>query len=184
MKLVAQLVKLVDETSDLAAFAGGIPRRADVPARDPFDGLDRKTVLALGRLAWVAINLEDRASSVVSAVVGEQKRTPIGAFIDSAIAALGQLKTVEAKAASEWLANAKAGLKKRNEVLHSVPVTFWVEGASGPRYQGLTHFPNDGGPAITTLLTPEVLNEKADDLTEVQSGWMTALSCVTHLGYQ
>jgi hypothetical protein len=173
--LAARLIKLIDETSDAIAYAGGIPRRADIPVPDPFDGLDRPTVLALGRVAWAAINLEDRATTIGEAVKGPRGRTPIGPFLESAVTELKSKGANEYSGSIDWLTRTRSMLTRRNAILHSVPVTKLDPDTNVTIGQSLTHFPNDGSGAIETPLSADPLNEIATDAQEIKSEWIPIL---------
>lgn len=137
-----------------------------------FDGLDEAVVLALGRVAWSAINLEGRVTVVCEGVLERERgRTPIGTLIASARQALD---VPEASAAAKtlvgWLDEARAALDTRNEVMHSVPVVAAPEG--GSKLDNLLHFPNDGSATVFTPLDADHLNNIADRAQAIHAKWM------------
>jgi hypothetical protein len=87
---------------------------------DPDDAF----LLALGKLTWSAMVVEDRAYEITGALLHRDERggsAPIGTSIDCAVKRLGNAPPAEPlDACRDWLVEATDALKARNSVVHSV----------------------------------------------------------------
>ena len=141
--------------------------------------LPNEVLLELGHLVWAAINLEDVVYSVCHSV--KPHREPyhgaaIGQRIDDALKDLKDHPDNELRATADaWLVEAKAALRDRNSVLHSVAVTFEplapdiTQGNTEPM---LTHMPkNRARSVVHTPLTVEGFQPIRARLAMARIGW-------------
>lgn len=137
--------------------------------------LPEAVLLALGRVAWGAINLEDRAKASCELVLRQgDTRIPINTHIGQAVKTIAAWeRNPELDRAISWLSNASSVLQTRNQVLHSVPA------ARFPSLQDnvLVYFPKleketgFRGAAIETPLTVEALVAIAEQIEKALGFW-------------
>jgi len=125
-------------------------------------------LLELGRIAWLAINLEDWANSTCELILGDfgtkQSITP---RITDAIKEVDSWGSgSQESAAREWLALASDQVARRNHILHSTPVEDVSTGKSA-----LVHFPRNGEAPVTTPLDLVTLQAFSGDLRSTLSQW-------------
>jgi len=125
-------------------------------------------LLELGRIAWLAINLEDWAGSTCELILGDfgtkQFITP---RITDAIKEVDSWGSgSQESAAREWLALASNQVAQRNHILHSTPVRDLSTGQSA-----LVHFPRSGEAPVTTPLDPVTLQTFSRDLGATLGQW-------------
>ncbi|MER3388551.1 MAG: hypothetical protein RJQ01_00830 [Microcella sp.] len=139
--------------------------------------LPPKIYEALGRMTWAAMGVEERARSLTLHVLGfDRTAKPVGTLIQAAIERLERVDANPPRPASvEWLKRARAGLERRNEVLHSEYIEWWDETdgkveRSSDSY--LLHLPNkQSKPAVHVSVDEETFDGIAQELNETIAAW-------------
>jgi hypothetical protein len=126
------------------------------------DGEPEAAILALGRVAWAAITVEDRAGSLAENVLRRARgKSQISTLIRDAVLELSSREPSDAvNEAIEWFGRSSAALIERNQILHSIPTVTYP----GDGEPFLVHWPNAGGPPVETPLNAVILDEIADRL--------------------
>ena len=133
-------------------------------------------IQALGRIAWVSMNLEDWTKATCEMVLRQfDSRTPIGEHIKAAVERAHEWpRTPEVIAGIAWLEAAAEAMKQRNHVVHAVPAF----SLGPPRRNGLVyiHKAKDGKrePSIETPLEVGPLTAIADGIEATLDGWRDA----------
>ncbi|WP_158864262.1 hypothetical protein [Leifsonia sp. AG29] len=141
-----------------------------------WDDLDNDVIMALGRLAWAAINVEDRARAVAEQIlksIGSKKN--LGRLIDDAVALLKHDGRPQALHCVDWLERAKSAARQRNAVLHSIPGNLVESGRPV-----LVHIPNSGGLPQNTPLEASYLNGLAEEFAAIHHGWIEAFDPIAY----
>jgi hypothetical protein len=151
-------------------------------------GPSEDALLELGRVAWAAINLEDRVYWVCRIL----DRPPHALGGDPPISS--RIAQVQAKLLTEpddpakqgmveWLSAAEEALRLRNSVMHSTPATFeplpGTEPIPGLEKDWLMHFPrNAKRPPVRTPFTADSLRNIRIELETATEGWVEAVGGV------
>ena len=135
-------------------------------------GLPDPVILALGAVAWGAINVESHGADLCEFVLSErQGRTPYGTFAKRALEALAQPPASAARAdASAWIRESVTATSTRNAILHSQHLVRYPGGAGDPAW--LNHWPNGGSDPIDTPLTEEHLLGVARSFIDLWDRWV------------
>ena len=146
--------------------------------------LPADVVQALGRVAWVSMNLEDWTKSACELVLRQfDTRIHIGEHIRAAIAEAGTWpQTPELEAAIAWLSEAQAAMIRRNHVLHAVP----QKSTEDPSRPSLLYFPKldkrtqTREPPILTPLEVDALTAVSDQMEAAIDGWRETFVALSH----
>jgi hypothetical protein len=155
-------------------------------ARVPAWGEPAESVLIeLGRLTWIAINLEGSIGAVTRQLDRRQwnaRELPVGVAIDNAVRALRGMEPGPAPIvnALDWLVEAKSALELRNQVLHAVPGTLvTVDGGQVTWGDDVLRHMRSGA---ELPLSVEDLRSVSQRIAEVNERWTSvAVDLFTHL---
>lgn len=137
--------------------------------------VDDRSLMALGRLAWTAMNLEDWSHALCELARREfDTHRDIGAHITDALAELATwTPSPDVTLATEWLAQAKLAMIQRNHILHSIPAQ------SQDGHQGLVYIHKNARsgerpPHEEYAFDEATLSTIADSIETVLAGWRNA----------
>ena len=145
-------------------------------------------LLALGRMTWNAVSLEDRTYALIETTFGENpKRPPVGRAISDAVAALETWPDAQAVTNGiAWLNASKDALTKRNAVLHAMPLAHVMQDPDGqyrPVGYVLAHTSRTNIYSETALTVNEI-TLVADELRSVWMNWRDAVTALYELRRQ
>lgn len=145
-------------------------------------------LLALGRMTWNAVGLEDRTYALIEVARGEDsKRLPVGPAISDAVAALETWP--DAASVTDgvaWLKASRDALAKRNAVLHATPFAHIMQeddGSYRPAGYVLAHTSRMNTYSETALTVDEI-TLVADELRSVWMKWRDTVNALYELRRQ
>jgi hypothetical protein len=145
--------------------------------------LSNAQLLAFGRVAWAAINLESRAVDLCEKVLHVRKRdtgTPVSTLVKKAMSRLAESThsgAVDPSEAIGWLKDALRLIQTRNEILHSRLVVAYAGSLDSENSKSLLmHHPdrskaNPQPVGVLTDISADYLNSIAEEIGAVLERW-------------